>query len=67
MCTRRLRVDRCPTCNLINARQPDREPTLDAYHQRINDLLAAVPEPARLVIRRYVRWAVTRPLQRDMC
>ena len=62
--TRRLRDGRCPTCNLIDARQPDRAPTLDAYHKRVDDLLATVSEPARLVIRRYVRWAVTRPLQR---
>ncbi|WP_430786971.1 hypothetical protein [Actinoplanes sp. G11-F43] len=64
--TRQLRDDRCPTCNLINGRQPERAPTLDPYHQRVDALLATVPEPTRLVIRRYVRWSVTRPLQRKI-
>lgn len=40
-----------------------REPSLTYYHQRVDELLAAVPDPARLVVRRDVRWAVTRPLQ----
>ncbi|WP_141722564.1 hypothetical protein [Micromonospora aurantiaca (nom. illeg.)] len=64
--TRQLRADRCATCNLINARQPDRAPTLNAFEQRVDELLTTVPEPARLVVRRYVRWAVTRPLQRKV-
>ena len=40
------------------------EPSLEHYHRRVAELVDAVPSPARLVVRRYVRWAVTRPLQR---
>jgi len=43
-----------------------REPSLAYYHQRVDELLAAVPDPARLVVRRYLRWAVTRPLQAEV-
>jgi hypothetical protein len=40
-----------------------REPSLTHYQQRVDELVGAVPDPARLVVRRYVRWAVTRSLQ----
>ena len=42
---------------------PPREPALHRYHQRVTELIAAVPSPGQLVVRRYARWAVTRPLQ----
>jgi len=42
---------------------PPREPALHRYHQRVTELIATVPSPGQLVVRRYARWAVTRPLQ----
>jgi hypothetical protein len=42
---------------------PPREPGLHRYHQRVAELIAAVPTPGQLIVRRYARWAVTRPLQ----
>ncbi|MFI7025100.1 hypothetical protein ACIBMZ_20525 [Micromonospora sp. NPDC049900] len=42
------------------------EPSLDRYQERVDELVASVPESARLVVRRYVRWALTRPLQRQV-
>jgi hypothetical protein len=45
---------------------PPQKPSLDRYHRRIDEMIASVPEQARLVVRRYVRWAVTRPLQQKV-
>jgi hypothetical protein len=41
-------------------------PTLDDYDRQVQSLLDAVPDPARVVVRRYARWAVTRPLQHKL-
>jgi hypothetical protein len=42
------------------------KPSLDRYHRRIDEMIVSVPEQARLVVRRYVRWAATRPLQQKV-
>jgi hypothetical protein len=41
---------------------PDRDPSLDYYHQRVTELLGPVPASDLIAVRRYARWAVTRPL-----
>jgi hypothetical protein len=41
---------------------PDKDPSLDHYHQRVAELLAHVPAGSLMAVRRYARWAVTRPL-----
>ena len=42
---------------------PYRDPGLDHYHRRVAELLSAVPAESQMAVRRYARWAVTRPLR----
>jgi hypothetical protein len=42
------------------------EPSLERYHQRVQELIASVSGPARIILRRYTRWSLTRPLQLDV-
>lgn len=56
-------IDELRTALVVAGILPSREPTLNTYHERVNGLITSVPEPARLIVRRYVRWTVTRPLQ----
>jgi hypothetical protein len=39
---------------------------LDDYDRQVRLLLDTVPEPNRLVVRRYTRWAVTRPMRQKL-
>jgi hypothetical protein len=41
---------------------PGKDPSLDHYHQRVAELLGHVPAGSLMAVRRYARWAVTRPL-----
>jgi hypothetical protein len=38
--------------------------TLDGYHSQVAQLIDSTPEPWKLPIKRYARWALTGPLQR---
>jgi hypothetical protein len=42
------------------------EPSLERYHARVQELIASVSGPARIILRRYVRWSLTRPLQQQV-
>jgi hypothetical protein len=41
---------------------PHRDPGLDYYQRRVAEILSAVPAVSQMAVRRYARWAVTRPL-----
>ncbi|MDP4510322.1 hypothetical protein [Nonomuraea turcica] len=62
---RPLRGNRCRRC-IASDVGPRRETSLNSYHERVELLLASVPPQAQLVVRRYIRWAVTHPLQRKV-
>lgn len=42
------------------------EPSLERYHVRMQELIASVPGSARVILPRYVRWSLTRPLQQEV-
>jgi hypothetical protein len=42
---------------------PFRDSGLSHYEDRVAEILAAVPAASQMAVRRYARWAVTRPLQ----
>jgi hypothetical protein len=56
-------VEELRTALVVAGLVPPQRPTLDRYYRRVDELVASVPEQVRLVVRRDVRWAVTRPLQ----
>lgn len=46
-----------------HATRLDQDAPLDNYDRQVRALLNAVPEPNQLIVRRYTRWAVTKPLR----
>jgi integrase len=59
-------IEELRTALVVAGLVPPQRPTLDRYHRRVDELIASVPEQVRLVVRRYLRWAVTRLLQQTV-
>jgi hypothetical protein len=44
-------IDELRTALVVAGILPSREPALDTYHERVDGLVASVPEPGRLIER----------------